>query len=407
MLQNSNIILSKVALGIVFVIVVKGEIVMTKRLLSLVFVFVLVFNIDLASLTFADDDDVFGSQGIPYNGGSNSYVNQCKDEFGNITDVDCAVKGKILDMKEFKAGSAELKEIGPNKEYDIHLWTYDNIDNFYHDMNAFIGTSIIELHKNNILTGALNQSTTGLKKFLHLPSEEACESFKKWIASSKYITLNSAEFEQIFNGVYQTLNHELGDLKEEYQKDYSKKGGIGGGILGAIGGFAAKGLTLCAAGPVVGGAIVCAAILGGIGYWIGGQKGESVYVEKANKKYLEDYNRFDIRTDVYANTIEQVFDKVSRSQWVGNDLLLAKLNFDSLYHRANTEFRKEDFPYDESKVEENFKDLKQKLNALLKKNNRRKEGFPYDEGKKAENNFKDLKQKLNMPLEKHNIRKDL
>lgn len=389
---------------------------MLKRLLSLVFAFVFVFNIGFTNLTFADDDDAFGSQGIPYSGGQKSYVDQCKDEFGNITDVDCAVRGKISDMKEFRASSVELKEIGPNKEYDIHLWTYDHIDNFYNAMAKFMGHSVNELHKNNILASVLNTSTMGLKRFLNLSYEEASESFRKWLKNSKYTVVSMEDFDKIFQNSYDTLKKdkaEFAKVKEEYQKDYSKKGGIGGGIgggiLGCIGGLAVKGLTLAVAGTTAIGTIACAAICGGIGHWIGGKEGESVGNEKAAQKaeeHLKDYNRFVIRTDVYANTIEQVFDKINRLQWVGNDLLLAKLNFDPLYHRADTEFRKEGFHYDESKVEENFKYLKQKLNTLLKKNNLRKEGFPYDEGK-IEKNFKDLKQKLNTPLEKHNIRKDL
>ncbi len=357
---------------------------MLKRFLSLVFAFVLVFNIGFNNLTFADDDDAFGSQGIPYNGGTKSHVNQCKDEFGNITDVDCAVRGKISDMKEFRAESGELKEIGPNKEYDIHLWAYNNIDNFYNDINKFIGHSVNELHKNNILASALNTSTMGVKNFLNLSPEEAFESFRKWLKNSKYTVDSMEDFDKIFQNSYDTYKKdkaEFDKVKKEYQKDYGKKGGIGGGIsggiLGGIGGVAVKGLTLAVAGPTVIGAIACAAICGGIGYWIvGEQKGESVGNEKAAQKaeeHLKDYNRFGIRTDVYANTIEQVFDKVNRSQWVGNDLLLAKLNFDPLYYRADTEFRKEGFPYDEGKVEENFKYLKQKLNMLLEKHNIRKD----------------------------------
>lgn len=348
---------------------------MLKKLLNLVFVFVLIFNIGLENLTFADNDDAFDSQGVSSREQAKRHIDQCKkDGLGNIIDVNCAIKGTILDMQEFGSTYGEEHEIGPNKEYDIHLWTYNNIDNFYNDMACFIKNNIINLHKNNILVEALNTSTMGLKKFLNLSPEEASESFKKWIMNSKYI-VNAADFEQIFSNLYKTLeidNAEFAKVKEDYQKDYSKKGGIGGGIgggiLGGLGGLAAKGLTLAVAGTTAIGAIACAAICGGIGYWVGGHEGESAENERATqkaKKYLEDYNRFSIRTDVYANTIEQVLDKVNRSQWVSNDLLLAKLNFNPLYHRADTEFRKEGFAYDEGKVEENFKDLKQKLNELL------------------------------------------
>lgn len=175
---------------------------MLKRLLSLVFAFVLAFNIGLVNLTFADDDDAFASQGIPYSGGSQSHVNQCKDEFGNIPDVDCAVRGKISDMKEFSAESGELKKIGPNKEYDIHLWTYNNIDNFYNAMAWFIKNNIIYLHENNILASALNTSTMGLKRFLDLSYEEASESFRKWLKNSKYTVDSMEDFNKIFQNSY-------------------------------------------------------------------------------------------------------------------------------------------------------------------------------------------------------------
>ena len=49
--------------------------------------------------------------------------------------------------------------------------------------------------------------------------------------------------------------------------------------------------------------------------------------------------------EVYKNAIEQVFGKIQKDAWVGNDALLVKLNYNPTYYNSFTEFRKEGFEY--------------------------------------------------------------
>lgn len=383
---------------------------MLKRLLSLVFTFVLAFNIGLANLTFADDDDAFASQGTPYSGGQKSNVDQCKDEFGNIPDVDCAVRGKILDMKQWGATNGEKCEIGPNKEYDIHLWTYNNIKDFASKMGDFTKTSVQSLLESGTLANALNTSTEGIKNFFNLSSKEQIEEIlKRWIIKSKY-TDKPEDLDQIISNVLRDLTdvNTMRIIKEIDGKKIGEQkgeglgqgaGAVGGGSLGAfLGGVAAKTLAVkmaaatVAGGPVValvGGGLAGAAALGYVGYHALGYAGRKIggyFGEKSGQKTAEEeiyqkaqektseYNKYNIRADVYASAMDQVFDDVRNLYWKGNDLLLAKLNFDPFYHNAYTEFRKEGFPCENEKiVAQKFEKLSEKLTELLKKYNIRKD----------------------------------
>ena len=283
---------------------------MLKRLLSLVFAFVLVFNLGLANLTFADDDDAFSSQGIPYNGGTKSHVNQCKDEFGNVTDVDCAVKGKISDMQELGSNYGEEREIGKNKEYDIHLWTYNNIKDFASKMGAFTQASVQSLLESGTLANALNTSTEGIKNFFNLSSKEQIEEIlKRWLIKSKY-TDKPEDLDQIISNVLRDLTdvNTMRIIKEiDGEKIGEQKGeglgqgagAVGGGGLGAfLGGSAAK-LALAKMAAAVAGApavavvggLAGAAALGYVGYHALGYAGRKIggyFGKKSGQKTVEE-----------------------------------------------------------------------------------------------------------------------
>lgn len=382
---------------------------MLKKLLSLVFAFVLVFNIGLTNLTFADDDDTFASQGVYSREQSKRHIDQCKEDgLGNITDVNCAIKGTILDMQEFGSTYGEEREIGPNKEYDIHLWTYNNIKDFASKMGGFTKTSVKSLLESGTLANALNTSTEGIKNFFNLSSKEQIEEIlKRWLIKSKY-TDKPEDLDQIISNVLRDLTdvNTMRIIKEINGEKIGEQEGAGigkgtGGLGGAYGGYllggaAAKALAVklalvgakMAAATVAGG-VAGAAVIGYAGYHalgyagrkIGGYLGkksgqktaeEEIY-QKAQEKTSE-YNKFNIRADVYASAMEQVFDDVRNLYWKGNDLLLAKLNFDPFYHNAYTEFRKEGFPCEDEKiVAQKFEKLSEKLTELLKKYNIRKD----------------------------------
>ena len=287
---------------------------MLKRLLSLVFAFVFVFNIGFTNLTFADDDDAFGSQGIPYSGGQKSYVDQCKDEFGNITDVDCAVRGKILDMKQWGATDGEKCKIGPNKEYDIHLWTYGNIKDFASKMGDFTKTSVKSLLESGTLANALNTSAEGIKNFFNLSSKEQIEEIlKRWLVKSKY-TDKPEDLDQIISNVLRDLGdvNTMRIIKEIDGEKFGEQkgeglgqgaGAVGGGGLGAFLGIAAANSAAAsvaggaaaavAGGPVVAlvGGLAGAAALGYAGYHALGYAGRKIggYLgKKSGQKTVEE-----------------------------------------------------------------------------------------------------------------------
>ncbi|MEI3541399.1 MAG: hypothetical protein V8P98_01120 [Acutalibacteraceae bacterium] len=73
---------------------------MFKKLLSLTLLLILLFNNNNFEI-WALEDDVFSSQGISINANKkfSSYIDEYKDATNNIPDVDCAIRGTILDMK--------------------------------------------------------------------------------------------------------------------------------------------------------------------------------------------------------------------------------------------------------------------------------------------------------------------
>lgn len=94
--------------------------------------------------------------------------------------------------------------------------------------------------------------------------------------------------------------------------------------------------------------------------------------EEAVQKYLKIFEKVKKNTakmEIYEDAIEQVFDKIQKGDWVGNDALLLKLNHDPTYYNAFTEFRKEGFEYNNKTIANKFKDILEDLSKIIKKLN--------------------------------------
>ncbi len=127
---------------------------MLKKVFSLAIVFGLFFN----------DFGAFAMENL------RPKIDYCKDEFGNIVDVDCATKALILDLKETEANQINLSEIGPNKEYRLCLWTYKNILNFADFMEELL-----------FKTEALSNSPDDIGKFFGLNPDDAEYVLDRWV----------------------------------------------------------------------------------------------------------------------------------------------------------------------------------------------------------------------------------
>ena len=367
---------------------------MFKKLLSLTLLLILLFNNNNFEI-WALEDDVFSSQGISINANKkfSSYIDECKDAANNIPDVDCAIRATILDMKGHRSNQKTVRKIGLNNEYDIHLWAYPSISNFVFSIERLIETASKESVLKGTLANALNASIIDLQNFLTVNSvDESKAALERWLLKSKHFNNETLAFlkNEIINTlkVDNHLRHTEENKGRKAGKDSWGTGGqYAGGTVGALaaGGYAAYGLaakstlalTLKVAasigGPAVIGAVGGALVIGKVCSYIGGAVGavngrkvaEEKIAQKA-KEYLKTSKEFEIKTDVYADTIEQVFDKITLSEWKNNDILLARLNFDSLYHETYTEFRKEGFYYDKETIASKFKKVSERLIKLMK-----------------------------------------
>ncbi len=117
-----------------------------------------------------------------------------------------------------------------------------------------------------------------------------------------------------------------------------------------------------------GGASILVGTIGACGgCYLGKIKADSDLIDE-KLKHLNDAEKQEIKLDIYSSALELLFDSIKNNDWVGKDLIAAKLNFDKERHDARVEFRKEGILL---KPEENtstlFANFRERLINLMKK----------------------------------------
>lgn len=232
-----------------------------------------------------------------------THLSVCEGCPGNISDVDCATRASILDMKDMELSQKSLFKIGPKQEFDIHLWNYNNIEDFAKLMERLLKNSAQKIYVNKVLSTAFREPKA-LADFFHLSEKDATLVFKRWLSKTKHANFLSLEaMESLTNKITKAAYHV--------------------------------------------------------------PKGEKF--DKKALKCLEKIRKNTVKMEVYADAIEQVFGKIQKDAWVGNDALLVKLNYDPTYYNAFTEFRKEGFEYNNKTIANKFKDMLEDLSKIIKK----------------------------------------
>ena len=84
------------------------------------------------------------------------------------------------------------------------------------------------------------------------------------------------------------------------------------------------------------------------------------------KELLSDLKE-NIRREIYVDTIKQLAKKIKQREWINNDLLLARFNFNPLNYSAFVGFQKEGFNYNNKTISTVFDKLSKKLDDIIKK----------------------------------------
>ncbi len=255
-----------------------------------------------------------------------THLSTCEGYPDNISDVDCATRASILDMKDMGLAQKSLFKVGPKQEFDIHLWNYNNIEDFAKLMERFLKNSAQKLYFNKVLSNVLNeeiseQSKRNILKGLFSsskkeePSKEAPSFFEKCNSVLEKYIIGKTKYVNF-------LNSEL--VTDLFRNEMMKT-------------------TISIQN---------------------GEEGVQKYL-----KILEKVKKNTAKMEIYEDAIEQVFEKIQKGDWVGNDALLVKLNHDPTYYNAFTEFRKEGFEYNNETIASKFKDTLEDLSKIIKKLN--------------------------------------
>lgn len=252
-----------------------------------------------------------------------THLSACEGYPDNISDVDCATRASILDMKDMGLAQKSLFKVGPKQEFDIHLWNYNNIEDFAKLMERFLKNSAQKLYFNKVLSNVLNeeiseQSKRNILKGLFSsskkeePSKEALSFFEKCNSVLEKYIIGKTKYVNF-------LNSEL--VTDLFRNEMMKT-------------------TISIQN---------------------GEEGVQKYL-----KILEKVKKNTAKMEIYEDAIEQVFEKIQKGDWVGNDALLVKLNHDPTYYNAFTEFRKEGFEYNNKTIANKFKDTLEDLSKIIK-----------------------------------------
>mgnify|MGYP004459562399 CR=1 FL=1 len=197
-------------------------------------------------------------------------IDCCKDNLGNIADVNCAINALIFNLKETGINQVNLTNIGPNKEYSLYLWTYKSILNFADFMEDSLDDAQSEVRLSNLVND--------VGELFGLNPNDAVNILNSWSENTNF----------------------KGEQKELLSD------------FGAV----------------------------------------------ANKR---------IQMKIYANATKQLSEKVKQKEWMNNDLLLTKFNFNPLNYSVFVEFKKEGFNYNNKTKSKIFDRLSKKLNEIMKK----------------------------------------
>ena len=312
---------------------------MYKKFLSLILSFIIL--LEAGNLSFAQGVNIPNNY-VENNDGTSSYEdeeyssyceNYPKNRFGQTADVDCAVKNKIKHFRVDKEPSTEISQVGPNGEIDVYLWKYIGLSQLIKTLGDLLINSYQDSNKNQFIEEFISQTNN----FFNISSAESTAIVNDWVKKSKYSKAAGFTQKDVEKWAQQILK-ELITNREKIKDNSSKKGFFcgGSGFLASVFAlFKVAGMAFWGAAGI--GTIV--GILFGLGGYFWGKADVDEEIEKRTQEARKQADIYDRRSGVYSSALEGILDSIKEKEWVGNDLLVAKLNFNKYRRNALVDFR--------------------------------------------------------------------
>lgn len=339
---------------------------MCKKFLSLILSFIIL--LEGGVLSFAQGINIPNNY-VENKDGISSYEDEeysdyCekypKNKFGQTADVDCAVMNKIKQFRVDTQAQTKIKNTGKNGEIDVHFWKYTGLSRLANAFNDLIENSYKNINKNEFIEEFISQTND----FFNVSSTESMAMVNDWVKKSKYS--KAAGFtQQDIEKWAQNLLKEIITSREKIKGNSSQKGFFCGGsgflasvfMLFKLAGMAFWGST--GVGCVVG-------ILFGLGGYFWGKSDVDKEIAKRTREAREQADMYDLRAGIYSSAIEDIFDAISKKEWIGNDLLVAQLDFDKDAPYTAIDFRNVKVKNAPNwNFEKLFEELSRKLSELI------------------------------------------
>lgn len=366
---------------------------MYKKIFSLSLVCILLFNVTA--------NQAFAKKKLDYTGkatdttSDSSYSDYCKEipknAFNQSIDVNCAIRAVLPYFIKDEALKEDIAHVGLTGDTYVHLWKYAGLSGLVGVFDDWLK----EEHKENVKYQFIGNLSDKIKKnFKEIETtEESAKVINTFLQNNQnYAKILEITSQDIANWI-KTAIIERKQLSND--SHFILKGSGTGVTIGAAAGYgissiftwkattaAAAVATKTAAAATGAGAVVAApvlpficmgaAIFGAVGFFVGNyyNEKENAKIDKKLKKLLDKEERNTIKLNVCSSALRHIFDFIECKEWVGNDLLVVKLNFDKEDHSAQIEFRNVGVAVPKSVNETGlFENFSNKLSELMTKYN--------------------------------------
>ena len=272
---------------------------MLKKLLILTLMFSLIYgmNTDMSSALCWRKENLQSPENVC------EKINKC----GQYKDINCAIAEGIEILKAKLDNNVDFRKAGQNCEYDLRIWNYLSLKDFYLSM----GTDLQRAKEGVAFNEILRNVTSSIKSIFDTDDEISEKIALYWSANSRFINLNR-----------ENINVE----KTAKDKKNNKKKWTGG--IGTIGLIGAGIAAWCF--PPAGIAVLGHALLTGVSAATGGVV--TAVITDAVMSTVQSSNEFKesqkslIGVRNYASVIESLLNHVENGDWEQADSVLAKIN---------------------------------------------------------------------------------
>lgn len=312
---------------------------MYKKFLSLILSFIIL--LEGGNLSFAQGVNIPNNYVENKDGTSSyedeEYSNYCenypKNKFGQTADVDCAVKNKIKHFRVDTQPQAKIKNTGRYGEIDVHFWKYVGLSKLAETFNRYLKKFYKEGSKSEFIEKFISQTND----FFNISSAESTAIVNDWVKKSKYSKAAGLTQEDVEKWAKQMLEELITNREKIKDNSFMK-----GFFCGGAGFFAALIMLIKIAGIALFGSTGIGAVIGilsGLGGYFWGKSDVDKELEKRTREARKQADMYDRRAIVYSYALEDIFDSINKKEWIGNDLLVAQLDFDEYEPSAYVDFR--------------------------------------------------------------------